>query len=122
MYWANGFTLTTGLCGLVFVSTAVVLYRFPPKHINYLYGYRTAKSMKSQQHWDFAQKFSALRMIEAGIFLIILAGISAFAGIFNTYGKEAVFAGLGFILLAVIYLFVRTQKAIDKKFKDNNHE
>ena len=118
MYWDNGFTLTTGLCGLVFVSTALILYRFPPKKINYFYGYRTAKSMKSQECWDFAQKFSALRMLEAGIFLIILAGISAFTGIFNTSGKAVVFAGLGLIVLAVVYLFVRTQKAIDKKFKD----
>ena len=74
--------------------------------------------MRSQECWDFAQKFSALRMLEAGVFLIILAGISAFTGIFNTSGKAVVFAGLGLIVLAVVYLFVRTQKAIDKKFKD----
>ncbi|WP_133712278.1 SdpI family protein [Myroides indicus] len=27
-----------------------------PKHINYIYGYRTKNAMKSQEHWHFAQK------------------------------------------------------------------
>ena len=28
----------------------------PPKSINSLYGYRTARSMKNQQTWDFAHR------------------------------------------------------------------
>lgn len=28
----------------------------PPKTINYVYGYRTTRSMRSQQSWDFAQR------------------------------------------------------------------
>lgn len=31
-------------------------YKFPPKKINGVYGYRTSSSMKSQQNWDYAQK------------------------------------------------------------------
>lgn len=34
-----------------------LFYRFPPKEINALYGYRTKQSSKSQRHWDFAQRF-----------------------------------------------------------------
>jgi uncharacterized membrane protein len=31
---------------------------FPPKKINSLYGYRTPNSMKSQENWDFANRYS----------------------------------------------------------------
>ena len=73
MNWEHGFVLTAGLCGLVFCVVALILYKFPPKKINHLYGYRTAKSMSSQERWDFAQKYSALRMLESGIVLLVLA-------------------------------------------------
>lgn len=118
MYLENGLTITAGLCGLLFVSVALLLYHFPPKKINHLYGYRTAKSMKNQERWDFAQKYSAVRMIESGVFLIILALFATIVGVFEENSTAAAFTGLSLVMLAAVYLFVRTQKAIDKKFKD----
>lgn len=41
-----------------------ILFRiFPPKSINFLYGYRTARSMKTQASWDAANKFGPNAMI-----------------------------------------------------------
>ena len=118
MNWENGFVLTAGLCGLIFCIVALILYIFPPKKINNLYGYRTAKSMSSQERWDFAQKYSALRMIESGLVLLALAFIGAVLIPEGLYSQTGSFLALGLLLGCVGYMFSRTQKAIDKKFKE----
>ena len=48
------------LTGLIFFFAAIIMYYYPPKEINSLYGYRTSSSMKSEERWDFAQRFSSL--------------------------------------------------------------
>lgn len=48
--------------------TISLLYKaFPPKKINYLYGYRTSRSMKSEQAWQVANKMSAHLMMWASL-------------------------------------------------------
>src|SRR5690606_5945628 len=56
--------------GIIFIVCGLIMYLFPPKKINSLYGYRTAASMKSQAKWDFAQKYSAKIMCLVGLVLI----------------------------------------------------
>jgi hypothetical protein len=38
----------------------IVFWTYPPKKINEFYGYRTTRSRKSQEAWDFAQKWGNL--------------------------------------------------------------
>ena len=47
------------LSGGIFYLVALVLSKFPPKKINYFYGYRTKASMKSQESWNFAQNYTS---------------------------------------------------------------
>jgi uncharacterized membrane protein len=70
---------------LVYVITGVVLLlagwyvqRNPPSHINPVYGYRTPRAKMSKENWDFAQKFSARLMVQAGLLLCILGVIGGF--------------------------------------------
>jgi uncharacterized membrane protein len=44
---------------LILLVVGVVFWTYPPKKINGLYGYRTTRSRKSQEAWDFAQRYSA---------------------------------------------------------------
>jgi uncharacterized membrane protein len=46
---------------------------YPPKKINGLYGYRTTRSCKSQEAWDFAQRYSAKLMTILGLAALIVA-------------------------------------------------
>ncbi len=41
--------------------------RRPPKQINDLFGYRTARSRSSQEAWDFAQKYMGQLWFRLGI-------------------------------------------------------
>lgn len=53
---AMGFVLLS--CGIISILAGIILLKKPPKRINFLYGYRTNKSMRNQQSWDFAQMYS----------------------------------------------------------------
>ena len=109
-------TLPAFLSGLIFIAVALITYRFPPKKINDLYGYRTASSMKSQERWDFAQRYSSGQMIKGGLMLIG----AAIAGYFIPISYEIkIPVGIGLIILVAVYLIVTTERAIKKKFPES---
>ncbi len=51
-------TIALFIVFVVFYVAGYLLNKYPPKRINSLYGYRTRKSMASQERWDYAQKYS----------------------------------------------------------------
>lgn len=99
--------------GFIFVIVGLLVLKFPPKKINNLYGFRTANSMKSQQHWDFAQRYSAKEMIKLGA-LLALSGLLGL--VFQPGETVATAIGIGFMMLAVIALLLRVEGAIKKEF------
>ena len=103
----------TSSVGLIFIATGFIMHKFPPKTINSLYGYRTAKSMESQEKWDFAQKYSSIEMMKLGLVL----SISSFLGFITTFNNFTnMIIGLGLMFLMVIALIWRVEKAIKAKF------
>lgn len=66
--------LLTGL-SLLFTGMGWWSWKKPRRRINPLVGYRTARSMKSQAAWDFAQVYSGRTMFYTGIAILALAGI-----------------------------------------------
>ena len=63
-YYINALILTVG---------GAVFWAYPPRQINEFYGYRTTRSRKSQEAWDFAQKYSAKMMTVLGLVALIVA-------------------------------------------------
>ncbi|PCI11801.1 MAG: hypothetical protein COB73_01045 [Flavobacteriaceae bacterium] len=99
--------------GLIFVLAGFIMLKFPPKKINSFYGYRTYKSMKNQERWDFAQKYSSLEMIKLGGLLTLSSCLGFF---YLPKEKTAMFIGLGLMILMVIILLFRVERAIQQKF------
>lgn len=104
------------LVGIAFMIASAAVYFFPPKKINYLYGYRTTSSMKSQERWDFAQRYSTSRMFQAGAALFALA----FLGLLFP-GSETLQVGIGIFLMipALLFMFFSTERALRRKFPDS---
>jgi uncharacterized membrane protein len=101
------------LLGIVFTSIALIMVKFPPKKINQLYGYRTPRSMKNQESWDFTQQYSSIKMIKGGLFLFFFS----FLKIVIPFSESVeLILGFGSLLLVIIYFIVSTEKAIKKKF------
>ncbi|GGW66354.1 SdpI/YhfL family protein [Winogradskyella epiphytica] len=99
--------------GLIFIVVGFIMYKFPPKEINGLYGYRTSASMKNQERWDFAQVYSSKEMMKMGG-LQCLVGLIAF--VYQPSEKTGTLIGLGIMILVTILLFIKVEKKIKSKF------
>ncbi|HCQ30729.1 MAG TPA: hypothetical protein DIU39_10610 [Flavobacteriales bacterium] len=116
-YISNAFCLTNFLSGIIYIITGLILLKFPPKKINHLYGYRTARSMKSQKHWDYAQRISAKKIILYGCLFIFLSFAGFFIPLNNKY--LALLAIGSVIVLSVIYI-LDVEGALKKKFPEED--
>lgn len=115
MIFTNTLFLLPFLIGFTFVLAAYIQTKFPPKKINHAYGYRTARAMKSEEAWKFAQSYSARIMTKMGLFLIFIS----FTGFLVDPGSLAgVLIGLGLMTVSIIYLFTKIESAIKSRFKD----
>ncbi|HEX8269264.1 MAG TPA: SdpI family protein [Flavobacterium sp.] len=99
------------LVGSIFIVSGIVMRIFPPKQINNFYGYRTITSMRSEERWHYAQKFSSLQMIIAGCALLALSTLGL---VLQSEIKISV--GVVLIVLAIIYLFITTETELKRKF------
>ena len=102
------------VCGSIFFIMGLLTYKFPPKHINALYGYRTKSSMKNQHAWDFAQTYSAKKMTVIGLIMMLLS-VNFIA--FDFSSKQTLIISLIVIVFSVLYLLLKTENAIRDKFK-----
>ena len=69
--------------------------------------------MQSEASWKFAQTFSAIKMIQGGIFLVLASGINS---IFALNADTQLILGYSLIIIVLIALFYLTEKAIKSKF------
>jgi uncharacterized membrane protein len=102
--------------GLISTIAGIILLKYPPKSINYLYGYRTNNSMKSKEAWGFAQVYSAKLMIKGGLVFVLLGALGPFINFPQTLNLVI---GLGTLFLFCIFLIYKTEKKLKQKF-DNN--
>jgi len=102
------------LVGSIFSITGIIMFKFPPKKINGLYGYRTKLSMKNKEYWDFAQIYSSKLMILCGIILILFLLIGV---VIQVSEKTGVLISAIAIITAVVFLIIKTERTIKKQFK-----
>ncbi len=112
----NPLILISTITGVIFIISGYIMYKFPPKNINSLYGYRTSSSMKSQERWDFAQKYAAQKMIKLG-FLLTLTALVGF--MYRPTQNTGLFIGLSLVIIFVVILIWQVEKAIKSKFKQS---
>ncbi len=102
--------------GFIFIILGFYMLLFPPRKINSLYGYRTTSSMKNQDRWDFAQNYASKEMIKLG-FILALSGLLGL--IFEPQANLATIMGLAFMIIMIIILIIRVEKALTKKFEEH---
>lgn len=111
------FSLSILLVAACLIGTGMLFKRNLPKHINYIYGYRTKNAMKSQEHWDFAQKKAAKELIRSGLWLCVslpLLFIIPEGDIYTPYILGVIVA---FSLFVPCISIFKTEKALKNKFK-----
>ena len=98
-----------------------LLFRRTPKEVNYVYGYRTKRSMMNEETWRFANQYFGKVWYLCGL---ILAPLSVIA-IAIVFGKGPGTVGTvgGIItmlqMLPLIGAIVPTESELKKKFDEN---
>lgn len=107
------FILITALAGSTFLLAAAIQYKFPPKKINHFYGYRTKTSMRNQECWRFAQRYSALQMMRTATAIIALGALSWGLDYSPPYPLAV---GLGITVLFPAAMIVKIEKELKRQF------
>jgi immunity protein, SdpI family len=106
--------MSSPLPGVIVLVAGAVLYRFPPKTINGLYGYRTPRSMRSQAAWNFANRYAAEQMMMAGVACILVtAALTRWGAL-----REPVATIVG-VLAAAGWIVGRTELVLRRRFDRN---
>ena len=106
---ANPLFIIPIIVGIIFLIAGFLLFKFPPKKINGLYGYRTYRSMKNQENWDFAQICAGKEMLKMGLFLGMCSGLTFF---FDTKEITNIFLALSLVIVTTIVLFIRVERKL----------
>lgn len=99
------------ILGAIFLLAGTLMLIFSPKKINYLYGYRTKKSMKNTENWNFAQKLSSKLFLICGI-ILLLTGI--IGDVFSLDVGFLKIIGTSEAVLLTILLFIKTESDLTK--------
>lgn len=104
--------LTNLVIGPLFFLVSFALYRWPPAKINYFYGYRTPRSMRSQRHWKEANQYS-------GWLGIWVSAVVTFAQLITLYWyspRAALNVGVGLLLAGLVAVIVLTERRLKSLF------
>ena len=85
------------LIPLMIIVVGYLMFKYPPKKINYVIGYRTLKSMKNIDNWNFANKYCGKLLIKMGLIMLLICLVM----IILTFMKIIIFTET--ILLVVIF-------------------
>ncbi|MEM0942201.1 MAG: SdpI family protein [Bacteroidota bacterium] len=96
---------------LISLVALIIFKIFPPKSINSWYGYRTIKSMKSDQKWSFAQNYSA----NIGLVVVVLALLIQLS-LYLILGKKSLtdLLTLGVWLLSMGFIIFKTERKLSQ--------
>ena len=97
------------------------LQKKPPKSINATFGYRTTRSMKSQEAWDFAQTYCGRLWVRLGLALLPLSVIPLLV----VLGRDMAVIGNTAIIVAAVQLIpflgsiIPVERALKRTFDEN---
>ena len=112
----NQLIIALGYC--VFMLIIFIIYfLYPPKKINYLYGYRTKQSMRNNETWTFANKYAAKLLINFSIYSLFIPPLLYF--LYPEYICIITIIVHTTLTLSVIYF---TEIQLKRKFKKKKNQ
>jgi len=121
MEWV--FFLSATAPGLLLMIFAWYYKAFPPRSINFIYGYRTRKSMRNQETWDFGNKIGAKMMFYVGMVTLGVGTAAYFIsppwslGISGFFLVVALFVGIFWCEQQLSHYFDKNGRRINEEGK-----
>ncbi len=113
----------TAFIPLIILFAGWMMQKHPPKNISSWHGYRTKRSMQSQEAWDFAQRYCGRLWIRLGLLLEI--GFGLICIIYGFVSEENWYlVMLSAELIQVLLLLgtiLPTERALQKRFDENGN-
>ena len=104
---------------LLMIGIGMLFMKIPPKRINYLYGYRTRRSMRNQDTWDFAHQYCGKICLVCGLVSIPFSLVP----IWIVIGKsEQVINRIGIIVLVLQTVLLLATIIITERALKNNFD
>lgn len=91
-----------GLVGIICIVLGFIFKAFPPRKINHIYGYRTILSMKNQEIWNEAQKYSANTFIIFGFIYVALELVLSYLIKNISIGYENIIILIGVVIMIIL--------------------
>lgn len=105
---------------LMLLGVSIIYFLFQPKNINYFYGYRTPRSMKSKEHWKVANKMAVKMLMVLSLFNVALGYVVV--DILN-YNFPYIFLTIIVLEFAIMfYLIEKKLGEIDSTKSEMNRE
>lgn len=114
MSFENPLFIIPILTGPLILIVFLYVKKYPPNKINALYGYRTKRSMASQEAWDFAQILSTNLMIR----YMIIYTVTAVLGLLIADSHSIWFVIIALVLMITFMAIpiIKTEKELKKRF------
>jgi uncharacterized membrane protein len=112
-YLTNQFVWISVSVGIVFFLVGRLMKNYPPPDINGLAGYRTSRSMKNQESWDFAQVEAGKKMSRFGKIGILIGLISLMIPLSDPWD---LYLGMIWVLVSCSLLIYSVEKSLKQKF------
>ncbi len=122
-FWIYMFIMDL-LIPIVMILFGRAFLKKAPKEINYVFGYRTSRSMKNRDNWEFAHRFCGKIWLICGTALLpVVVGIMlCFIGADT---KTVGYIGAALLVLSLILIIicvVLTEKALKRHFDNNGNK
>ena len=93
-----------------------LMYKNPPKKINYFLGYRTIKSMKNEKIWKEANQYCGKLWIKLGIIMLLISSL-----IFTLLHFKLIILSetiIAIIILSQVIILVLSISIVENKIKN----
>ena len=119
-FWIFMFIMVL-LIPLTMIFFGWLLFRKTPKEINYVYGYRTKRSMMNEETWRFANQYFGKAWYLCGLILAPLSVIAIAIVFGKGLGTVGTVGGIITMLqmLSLIGAIVPTESELKKNFDEN---
>ena len=118
MIFDNPLFIIPILTGPLVIIIMLITLKYPPRNINSIYGYRTKRSMASQEAWDFAQPYSGKLMIRYMIIYTLTASLAVPMKDLNMI--VGVFLSIFTMVLFMAIPIIKTEKELKARFENRN--
>ena len=113
--YISGIVTTLLLCGTMILFGWIFQNR-PPQDINSLYGYRTARSMKTPETWEFAHQYCGRLWWRLGWISLAASAALHVLFLFVSWMEIGVCVLMFLQIIPLVWAIFPTEKALKKKF------